>query len=463
MQAVVYTRISKDRAGAGLGVERQEAECRDLASRLGWTIVDVFSDNDISAYSGRTRPGYDAMCAALEAGKAHAIVAWHTDRLHRRPVELESFIDLCDRRKVDVKTVQSGDFDLSTASGKMIARMLGAAARHEVEHSIERAKSAKKQAAVDGKFRGGRRSFGYEKDGLTECKPEADAIRSAVEKLLAGASVRQVARDWNAAGLRTSFGGNEFNSREVRKVVLRPRNAGIVLHEGKRIGKGAWDAILDEDTFAALEALLRDPERAKHISYVRKYQGSGVYVCGVCGATMGTASQVGSARATERRKVYSCSQSKHLGRVAEFVDEYVSENVIARLSDPAVVKVVFGADVDVSGLHAKRDGLRARRDELGEFFGLGRIDGAALTRGTDALNAQIAVIDAQLTEARAASELKQIAGADDIRKGWEAAPPDVRGKVIDALMTVTILPAGRGRQAGGGYFDPTKIQIDWKS
>jgi hypothetical protein len=40
--------------------------------------------------------------------------------------------------------------------------------------------------------------------------------------------------------------------------------------------------------------------------------------------------------------------------------------------------------------------------------------------------------------------------------------PDVRGKVIDALMTVTVLPGARGRKAGGAYFDPALVQIDWK-
>ena len=164
-------------------------------------------------------------------GKGARLIAWHTDRLHRRPIELESFIDLCDRRGIQVQTVKAGTVDLSTPSGKMVARMLGAAARHEVEHSIERQKRAKEQAALDGKYRGGRRAFGYEADGVAARTEEAAAIRKAAENVLAGVSLRQVARDWNAAGLRTSFGGSEFSSREVRKILLRPRNAGIALHE----------------------------------------------------------------------------------------------------------------------------------------------------------------------------------------------------------------------------------------
>ncbi|SKI64104.1 recombinase [Mycobacteroides abscessus subsp. abscessus] len=465
MLAVVYTRISKDRVGAGLGVERQRDDCQQLADSLGWTVVQTFSDNDISAYSGKVRPAYEAMLAALEADKAQAVIAWHTDRLHRRPIELEGFIDLCERKKIEVRAVKAGTIDLSTPSGRMIARMLGAAARHEVEHMIERAKSQKKQAALDGKYRGGRRPFGYEPDGLRLREAEADAIRTGVEGVLSGVSLRQIARDWNAAGLRTSSGNNEFSSLEVRKILLRPRNAGIVLHEDQRIGQGQWEAIVDTDTFAALEAVLRDPGRAKHISYIRKYQGSGVYLCGraECGAVMRISSQAIAKGTQERQKTYVCSSSKHLGRLVEYVDEYVDEHVIRRLLEPDARQVFVSAEADLTALHAQREGLRSRLDELSMLFAAGDIDGPQLKRGSAELKNKLAVIDAELTSARSSSALADLLEADDIEAAWKVTPPDIRGKIIDTLMTVTILPIGRGRQRDGSYFDPSKIRITWKS
>jgi hypothetical protein len=45
----LYTRISEDIDGAGLGVARQEADCRKLASLRGWTVGSVYTDNDVSA------------------------------------------------------------------------------------------------------------------------------------------------------------------------------------------------------------------------------------------------------------------------------------------------------------------------------------------------------------------------------------------------------------------------------
>lgn len=463
VQAVIYTRISKDREGAGLGVERQRKDCAELAERLGWTVVDTFSDNDISAYSGRTRPAYAAMCTALEAGRAQAVIAWHTDRLHRQPKELEPYIDLCDRKGVEVRTVRAGSLDLSTASGRMVARMLGAAARHEVEHSIERQKRAKQQAAIDGKYRGGRRAFGYEPDGVTAQPEEADAVRKAAESVLSGVSLRQIARNWNADGLRTSFGGNEFNSREVRKILLRPRNAGIALHEGKRVAAGQWDVIVDPDTFSAVEAVLRDPSRTVATGTERKYQGSGVYICGKCGARMAAAAH-NRTLSHGWRRTYTCSASKHLGRDVEHLDACIDRLVLGRLEQPDAA-IVLGAPVseDVGAIRAQRDGLRARMDELSAMFADGSIDGPQLKRGTAELKAKLERAESQIAAARAASVVASIVLAgDDLRATWAASPPDVRGKVIDTLMTVTVLPSPRGRKPGGAYFDPNTIEVCWK-
>ncbi|OZC98924.1 recombinase [Rhodococcus sp. 06-221-2] len=465
MQAIVYTRISKDRSGAGLGVDRQRADCLELAAKLGWTVVAEYSDNDISAYSGRRRPGYESMLDDVRTGKAQAIVAWHPDRLHRRPLELESFIDLCETHRTEIRTVHAGTMDLSTASGKMLARMLGAAARHEVEHSIERQKRAKQQAAVAGTFRGGRRSFGYEPDGMHTRAAEAGAIRDAAPRLLAGVSLSQIAREWNEAGLRTSFGGNPFDSREVKKVMLRPRNAGHVLHEGKRVGLGAWETIIDPDTLAALESLLMDPSRGHSAGRERRYQGSGVYLCGKCGLTMLTASQ-SSGKGKPKARAYRCRGGAHLARVAAPLDDYVTALVVGRLAAPdaAILRGDDASGIDVEGLKSKRAGIQARMDQLAELFSAGDIDASQLRAGTSKMRVELDTIEADIAKARQSSALANLVlGGDDIAEAWEALSADVRGKVIDALMTVTLLPAPRGRQPGGGYFNPEYVEIDWKT
>ena len=87
-------------------------------------------DDDRSAYSAKPRPGYQRLLTALDAAAVDAVLAWHPNRLHRYPVELEDFIALIEAIGAKVMTCRAGEFDLSTPSGRTAARIVGAVARH---------------------------------------------------------------------------------------------------------------------------------------------------------------------------------------------------------------------------------------------------------------------------------------------------------------------------------------------
>ncbi len=83
-RTAIYVRISSDPTGQGLGVARQRTACTSRAQALGWDVVEVYEDNDVSATSGRLRPAYQRMLSDLEAGRVDAVVVWDLDRLHRQ-------------------------------------------------------------------------------------------------------------------------------------------------------------------------------------------------------------------------------------------------------------------------------------------------------------------------------------------------------------------------------------------
>ena len=141
-RAAIYVRISRDkRRGSldeGLGVQDQEDQCRELAARLGYLVVAVFCDHDVSAYSGKPRPQYLKMLEFLRGGGADVLLCWHTDRLHRSNAELEDYINVVEPREVTTETVTAGMIDLNTPIGRMVARNLCTIARYESEHRAER-------------------------------------------------------------------------------------------------------------------------------------------------------------------------------------------------------------------------------------------------------------------------------------------------------------------------------------
>lgn len=138
VRAAIYCRISQDREGAGLGVDRQRQDCVKLCEDRGWEVIAVYEDNDLSAYSGKRRPGYETLLGTVRAHSVDVVVVWHTDRLHRSPRELEEWIVAVETAGVMTATVKAGELDLATSSGRLVARMFGAVARHESEQKGER-------------------------------------------------------------------------------------------------------------------------------------------------------------------------------------------------------------------------------------------------------------------------------------------------------------------------------------
>ena len=128
--AAVYVRISSDPKGERAGVERQRTDCERLAADLGVTDVRLYEDNDVSAFSGATRPAFTQMLADVESGVIGTVIVWAVDRLYRRLTDLETIVSVLDNAGVSVHAVKSGDIDLSTADGRLHARLLGSVAIH---------------------------------------------------------------------------------------------------------------------------------------------------------------------------------------------------------------------------------------------------------------------------------------------------------------------------------------------
>ncbi len=258
MRTAIYTRLSKDDNNDELGVTRQLKACTALADRLGWTVAARFTDDDVSAYDKRKRrPGFETLLQAIKNGDVDALIVWHVDRLYRSMRDLERVIDVAEVARIQLRTVNSGDLDLSTSAGKMVARILGSVASQESEHHAERRREANAQRRADGKFNSeGYRTFGYTRDGAS-LEPEFSALRQAASDVLNGTSLRSIALDWNARALLTSR-GKQWSNLTLRRVLMNPLYAGQVSYQGKIVAAGEWEPLWDLDMH---HGLMRVPER----------------------------------------------------------------------------------------------------------------------------------------------------------------------------------------------------------
>ena len=473
-RTAIYTRISSDtkkgQSDEGLGVARQLDDCLALADRLGWQVVARFEDNDVSAYNKRTRrPGYEALLDAMKNSAVDAVLCWHTDRLYRRMGDLERLIEIADGNRIDIRTVQGGDLDLSTSAGRMVARILGSVANQESEHKSERHIAANIQKAAAGKWQTANRTFGYTTGG-EPLEPEATALRQAVTDVLAGKSIQQVAREWNAAGLKTTLAGTTrtnprakksadktyvvegtWNAPRVRRLLVNPRYAGLKVHQGRVVGDGDWTALIDADTHRGLVAYLSNPDRILCTSFERKYLGSGLYLCGVCGATM-------KAAQTNKHRAYVCRAKSHLLRNGQPVDDFVTATILERLSQPDASGLLAHQGVDVTALAVQREALQSKLDDITKMFDDDVIDARQFGATSVSTRNKIAVIDSQLADVTRTSPASALAAADDVWAVWESMSPTQRADAVDEIATVTIQPCPRGRQ----IFNPAYIEVRWR-
>ena len=455
MTTAVYARISLDPSGAEIGVGNQIAAGCDLCARTGWDDPATYADDDLSATYGGPRPAYERLLADIEAGTVDRVVVYHLSRLWRNRAERAAGIELMRPHAVSIVCVKGPSLDMSTAYGRGIAAMLGEVDTMEVELKSERQLLANRARAVAGKPHvGGHRAFGYQRDGIGVVEHEAQAIREACEAVLTGMYLTDIAREWNAAGLRTGRSGKPWSVTSVRAVLTNPRIAGIRAHHKAEVAPGVWEAIVPEATYRAVVAYLEHPSRHTGGSGVAGMRLlTGIALCGVpgCGLTIhgGGAQRTGP--------LYRCPSQGHFSRLAAPVDAWVEGHVVARLSRKDADELLVDRDrPDAGELRAQAVALRARiAATRREFAADDTMSPAELREILAEQRGRLAKVEAAMADAGRVDLLGPLVGAEDVRATWDAYGRSRQRLVIDMLVVVRVWPPGRGARR----FNPDTVQI----
>ena len=463
--AFIYCRISDDKTGAKLGVQRQEEDCRALAADKGYDIVRVFQDNDISAYSGKVRPEYAAMLKRVAAGEVDAVLCWHPDRLHRRPVELEAYIDACREGGAVTHSVKAGEMDLATDSGQMIARMLGAAARYESDTKATRIRRASEQAIRAGKWTGGTRPFGWTiTDGVPELEPgESKALSEASMRVLKGDSLGSIIRQMNDQGLTTTR-GKEWGYAQLSQTLKRPRNAGLSDYHGEIVGPSTFPAIVSENVWRGVCAVLGDPARRRSQSNKAVHLLAGIAQCH-CGAYVRSATVSG--RDGQKHRIYRCvvRGPGHVSKRIEFVDHVVNTVIISvRSAQAAANGGDIGPDPEAERLQLEATALRKRQDEAGTQAALGKIPMQMLSNINAVIEKELATVTAEMVRIEEAAARRpptdkdvrpiSLDSAEAIE--WLSMHIDDRRDYLRSICNILLLPHGKGSTK---VFNPDTVQV----
>ncbi|MET7718170.1 recombinase family protein [Streptomyces sp. NPDC005407] len=455
-RAAIYCRISNDKEGGGLGVARQEEDCRLLAAALGWHIVDVYVDNDVSAADRRkVRDEYQRMMDDIKSGRVDSVVSWHTDRLHRQPRELEDFIDLVETQKVEINTVKAGVLDLTTPSGRMTARVHAAIAKHEVEHKRERVLRKVEELALEGKIHnGGHRPFGYTRiyegegsrrkvlrDEINE--KEAEIVRECAQRILEGETLYAIVKSLNARKIKSST-GRTWTQQALRYLLISGRIAGLKEHRRQVVGKAQWPPIITEEEHQLIRALLTSPNRnTRKLRAARVYHLSGLVRCACAPEHIKMKVRKGSDRKT---MVYACPAKGEGGCGGRTIKVEELERLMRKLALRELDEVEDLAEQGEPGptmeLEQQIDRWERRLNELKAAFAESDQSASEYRDVTQDLRKRIDA--ARLKVAK--YQVRQLARveADELKDAWKDLPFERKRAIFTGLYKeILIYPATR--------------------
>src|SRR5215216_1089686 len=192
VRAGVYIRISRARREL-LDAQRQEPPCRAFCADHGWQVVEVYTDDNRSAWKeGIRRDDFERMLGDVRAGRLDAIVSWQMDRLLRRVDDASAIIKIAKQYGTLVGNV-SGELDLSTAAGRKTFYELAVASEHASDLASERLRL-------------------------------------------------KHAKQWTKDGIRTTH-GKVITPQKAKEILVSPRIAGLRRADGKLV-QTTWPAII---------------------------------------------------------------------------------------------------------------------------------------------------------------------------------------------------------------------------
>lgn len=444
----IYCRISQDIEGEGLGVSRQRQDCLSLAERQGYTVIEEYTDNDISASvkAKKARPAYQRMLQDAAEGKFDVIVAYSNSRLTRRLSQLEDLIQLHEKHGTTINTVVSGQDDLSTADGRMVARFKATIDAAEAERIGERVSRQKRQRAEKGLPGGGRyRVFGYTMDWQLE-PTESLILADAFVRVATGESVTSVFQDWNSKGY-TTVAGSDFKHGTLKKLLTRPGYAGDREYKGEYVGKTSYPAIVDKITFESAQLKMKEAGWSNKGKGVKKYLLSGIVTCNECLHPMYGAISAGKDSYRCKKDVGGCGK---VSMKIAYVDKIIKDEVMMRELNKPTTTAVPAHDYN-----AEIGAVEKRIAELQQAYKdhvLALVDLVELVAGERVKLAALVKRAAEGAQERFSDVFKPW-------EDWDAA--SVSAQRVSLSRTIKAVMVKPNNKLGSHAIDYTRLSILW--
>jgi site-specific DNA recombinase len=466
LRTVIYARLSKmeKKKQTVESIEAQVAECmawaadETLHAGVSYEVVaPPFKDKlTASRFSTKDRPDFVRMTRLIQDGDVDAILVTEQSRLDRQIWQIIDLIKLAETTSLRqiVKTRRNEIMDLSTEKG--IGNVIDQARRDREESTVisERVRAKKLRQAVAGEFPGGRRPFGWEKDGVTPIETEQDLIRWLADQLLAGASLSSLTRILNGDGVPTAFGGRWQRS-TLQFIFRNKRIIGIRVHHGVE-HKAQWNAVIPREQWDRIQLRL-DANQSRRNSQVksgRTYLLTGFVVCGNCGNYMTGSGHTRRGKLERRyycRPEYSPGIPRGCGKVSRLADPIealVTRAVLYRLDSEGFAQTFASAtqDEDMQRALAEHQETKTQlATVVADYYReKDKYVKDALAQFRGELQARLAQLAQRMERIESSRILTGVPFGEKVTELWNDADQGVQRNLINLLLhKIVVLPSGR--------------------
>lgn len=220
--SVGYIRVSTDRQRDGDSLPAQRARLNGWATANGFELIALHSDEGISGASMTNRPGVNA--AVDDACRLRCpLVVVSLSRLVRSVSDAINVGERLAARGADLVSL-SEQIDTTTASGRLVFKLLALLGEFERELVAERTTSVLHHMASQG-LRTGGLPYGYtlaaDGDHLTPDPAEQATIVNIQAWREGGFSLREIARRLESSGIKSKGGGHRWRPGTISAILRR--------------------------------------------------------------------------------------------------------------------------------------------------------------------------------------------------------------------------------------------------
>ncbi|MEV6946415.1 recombinase family protein [Streptomyces sp. NPDC051172] len=484
-----YARSSKGRGNRSRSTEDQHADNLRAEQEFGpWAWGEAYVDTgSASTYAIRNREAFDRLTADLATrefgGRGTVLVLWEISRLSREMGVGTKIVDLCEAGEYlihitseertynpvnynDRHTLLAGINDAERE-----ARRLSKRTKRGVDSNV----NAKNDEGEDAARPHGVLPYGYRRrydlvDGKSRSveqypdSEEAEIIREAYRRVLAGDSIRSVALDFQTRGI-TGRRGRPVSAATLRVMLTKDAYRGYRSHKG-RVIRASWPALVDAETWHGVQRLLADSSRRTHTGTAVRHVLTMTMRCDACEGPMTVAYRSGG-----RPSAYFCHDKGCVSIPKDDVDAFLIGDaqfpgvILAYLSRPDVAAGLSSPDdgTEASAVRMELATARAAMDSFEAEDPETPAEARIIARKISRLEVEISELEERERTLTAPNPLvSMFEPGPGALEHWEATPINRRRAIAALLLTPEILGQVRIMRVADSESEAVQDRIRWE-